>query len=86
MLEGSGIFSGVSRSQGGSVDSGRVHEVLLDGMYRVDFGGVQTVARSQAGPLSAGQQVVLASTPAGLTVVSAGSVTSVNHVEVVIDG
>lgn len=69
-----------------TIGSGQVLEALLDGQYRVLFRGRRTVARSQAGQLSAGQPVTIASTAAGLVIVSAGSAVSTNHVEVLING
>lgn len=79
------MLESLSVSAGG-VGSGVVLEPLLNGQYRVLYRGRKTIALSQAGQLAANQQVTIAETAAGLVVVSAGSVTGGNSVEVIING
>lgn len=68
------------------VASGHVVEPLLNNQYRVQFKGKNTIATSQAGQLTSGQQITLAETAAGLKVIAAGSVSSSDIMEVLIDG
>lgn len=79
------MLEGLSLPAGG-IGSGLVVEPLLNGQYRVLYRGRKTIALSQAGQLTANQQVTIAETAAGLVVVSAGSVTGGSAVEVLING
>lgn len=70
----------------GAVGSGQVLEQLLNNQYRVLYQGRNVLAVSQAGRISAGTQVTLAHTAAGLVIISAGVASASAAVEVIING